>query len=83
MSNAPAETADSQLLWRRREQEIALILGRISGGMQLRPVIAHHALNIVTRRHAIGIQILCGAQQVLEFHPLVAADARHRGRPAR
>ena len=34
----------------------------------------------MARRHAIGVQILCGFKQILELHPFVATDAGHRRR---
>ena len=71
-----------ELFWRGREQEIALVLGRVGGAMQFRPLIAHHPLNVVTGRHAVGVQIARGFQQVLELDPFVTADAGHRCRPS-
>ena len=74
------ETQIIQLLWSGREQEIRLVAVRIGGAMQFGTIRAHHALYIVTRRHAVGIQILCRLQEVFELHALIATDARHRGR---
>ena len=50
--------------------------------MQFGPVGAHLALDIVTGRHAIGIQILGRFQQILELHPFVTADAGNGRGPA-
>ena len=41
----------------------------------------HLALNVMPSGHAISVQILGGGQKILELHPLIAADAGHRGRP--
>ena len=41
---------------------------------------SHLALDIVARRHAIRIEVLGSFQKVFEFHPLIATNARHRGR---
>lgn len=69
-----------QLIGRGGKQEIALVAVRIGGAMQLWPGGAQLALDIMPRGHAIGVQFLRRCQQILELHPLVAADAGHRGR---
>ena len=56
-----------------------MVAGSIGRTVKLWPGIADHALNIMARRHAIGVQILCSFKQILEFHPLIATDAGHRG----
>jgi hypothetical protein len=76
--SAQRKPQKGQLLGRGREQEIGLVAVRVGGAMQFRPGGPHDPPDIVPGRHAIGIQIARGAQQVLELHPLVAADAGHR-----
>jgi len=72
-----------QLLCRGREQEIALVAVCIRSPVQLRPARPDLALDIVTCRHAIGIEIPRRGQQVPELHPLVAADAGHGRGPGK
>ena len=31
-------------------------------------------------RHAIGVEVLCGLEEILEFHPFITTDAWHRRR---
>ncbi|MPL79216.1 hypothetical protein SDC9_25091 [bioreactor metagenome] len=76
---AEREAQEGQLLGRGREQEIALVAVRIGGAMKLRPGRPDPALDVMAGRHAIGLEILRGLEQVLELHPLVAADAGHGG----
>ncbi len=56
-----------------------MIARGIGGGMQLGTLGAQFALDVVAGGHAIGVEVLGGLQQVLEFHPLIAADAGHGG----
>ena len=49
--------------------------------MQFRPHGPHFSLNVMPRRHAIGIQIARRCQQILELYPFIAADTGHRRRP--
>ena len=69
-----------QLVRRGGKQKIGLIAVGIHRHMQLRPR-PDFALNIMPRRHAVCVEIAGGGQQILEFHPLIAADAGHRGGP--
>ncbi len=70
-----------ELLGRGGEQEIALVAVRIGCAMQFGPGSTGLALDVVAGRHAVGVEVLRRLQQVLELHPLVAADAGHRRRP--
>ena len=69
-----------QLFGRGGEQEIALVAVGIGRAMQLWPRRAHFALDVVAGRHAVGLKILGGLEEVLELHPFVATDAGHRRR---
>ena len=51
----------------------------VLGAVQFGPVRSHLALDVMAGGHAVRFQVLGGFQQVLELHPLVAADAGHRG----
>ncbi|OIQ64889.1 hypothetical protein GALL_535590 [mine drainage metagenome] len=77
---AEREAQVGQLLGCSREQEIALVAVGIGRAMKLWPCRADLALNVVAGRHAVGLKIPGGLQQVLELHPLVAANAGHRRR---
>ena len=68
-----------QLILPGRKQEIALIARGVLGAVQFGPGVAKFALNIMTGRHAVGVQVAGGGQQVLELDPLVAANAGNRG----
>ena len=79
---AQGEPQVIELFLRRREQKIALIARGISGGVKLCLLGPDLALDVMPRRHTIGLKVFGRLQQVLELDPLVAANARHRGRPA-
>ncbi len=76
---AKGEAQVGELFGRGREQEVGLIAIRVRGAVQLGAGRAAEALDVVPRRHAIGIEVARGREQVLELHPLVAADAGHGG----
>ena len=76
---AQRKAQEIQLLGRGREQEIALVTGRIGRHMQLCALFAVKSADIMPGRHAIGVKFARGLQQVAELHPLIAADAGHRG----
>ena len=57
-----------------------MIPRRIRRGMKLRPHRPNLALDIMPGRHTIGVKLARGLQQILELHPLIAADTRHRRR---
>ena len=68
-----------QLLGRRGEQEIGLVLARVGTTMQFRTVITIDALHIMASRKTVCLQITRGRQQVGEFHSLIAAHTGDRG----
>ena len=77
---AQREAQKVQLLRRGGEQEIALVLAAVEGAVEFRSRLALHALDVVTRRHAVRAQIARDLQQVAELDRLVAAHAGDRGR---
>ncbi len=78
---AEREAQEVELFRRGGEQEIGLVAVRVARGVQFRAMRADLALDVVPGGHAVGLEVLRGLQQVLELHPLVAADAGHRRRP--
>ena len=77
---AEREAQEAELLAGGREQEIALVARRIGGTVQLRPRRPVEPPDVVAGRHAVGLEVARGLEQVAELHPLVAADAGHRRR---
>ena len=68
-----------ELRLRRREQEIALVARRIGSAVQLSPARPHHPADIMAGRQAIRAEIARGGEQIGEFRPHVALNARDRG----
>ena len=77
--DAQAESADSPaaLPWSRTGNSFDR--GSASVAMCNSAPAARFALDVMAGGHAIGVQILRRGQQILELHPLIAADAGHRG----
>ena len=75
---AEREAQVVELLLRGREEEVGLVARGVRGAVQLGLRLPGLALDVVARRHAIGVEIAGGLEQVLELHPFVAADAGHR-----
>ena len=72
-----------ELLSGGREQKVTLIAIMICGHMQLRTIRTGFALDVMACGHAICIKIFGRLQQVFEFHPLIAANARHGRGPSK
>ena len=68
-----------ELFRRRREQKVALIPCRICGHVQFRSRFAKLPLDVMSRGHAIRVEVMRGPKEILELHPFVATNARHGG----
>ena len=73
----------AELLGRGGEQEIALVARRVDGAVQLGPIGALDAANVVAGGQRIGAEIPGGPHQVAELDRLVAGDAGDRGQAQR
>ena len=80
---AQREAQVVELRLRGAEQEIALVAGGIGATVQFRTVFPEDALDIVSGGQGFGAEVVCGLQQVTEFHGAIAGDARNRRLAAR
>ena len=72
-----------ELVRRRREQEIGLVLRRVGTAMQLGASVRIDTLDIMAGRKAVGAEVARRFQQIGEFDGLVAANAGDRGLAAK
>src|SRR5262245_23871633 len=60
------------------EQKITLVATAVTGAKQLRPMRAEAALDIMSRRQHVGIELLSRGQQLVELDLLVAGHTWDR-----
>ena len=80
---AHRKAQESELCRRCGEEKITLIARVFGAGMQFGAVRAFDTADIMAGGERVGAHLPGRHQQVGEFHPLVAADARHRRFAAR
>ena len=69
---------EAKLCRRGREQEIALVLGRVPAPVQFHPAGADDSAHVVAGAQGLGAQIAGGAQQIAELYGLITTHAGDR-----
>src|SRR5690606_4942792 len=77
---AQREAQEIELLAGGREQEIALVAGRLGRPVQLGTVRSLNPANVVPRHEGVAAEVAGRLHQVAKLDPLVAPDAGDRGR---